>query len=106
MLWWLSFADSSLPTGSQFLGACIVEGFDVVSASVVAHAIGCNPGGEVLGVPVPADVEIPNAYLGRLLSRDDCERFDRAVGGDGEAVNLCSGCLCEAAVCKCESEAD
>lgn len=67
---WLSFCDSSLPKGSQFLGVAIVDvtdedireaawevallfpqasdGSDVIAAAVKkAHATGCNPGGEV-----------------------------------------------------------
>lgn len=45
--WWLSFCDPARPAGQQFLGACIVEAVDEITAVKVAHALGINPGGEV-----------------------------------------------------------
>jgi hypothetical protein len=47
--WYLSFADDG------WLGAAIVEGDSIVSAAARAHALGINPGGEVLGVELPAE---------------------------------------------------
>lgn len=47
MRWWLSFADPTRPKGQQFLGVCIVEAVDEISAIKVAHALSINPGGEV-----------------------------------------------------------
>lgn len=49
-LFWISFADSELPEGQQFLGCVVVRGAtDIVNACKVAHALGINPGGEALG---------------------------------------------------------
>ncbi len=46
-MWWLSFCDPDAPTGEQFLGACIVDAVDEITAVRVAHILGINPGGEV-----------------------------------------------------------
>jgi hypothetical protein len=75
---WLSFCDASLPKGSQFLGACIVPGDDVVEAVQAAWRLGCNPGGEALGHVIPSDVEprIADKWKRRLLTRAECEAMD------------------------------
>jgi hypothetical protein len=75
--WWLSFADGSLPKGQQFLGAALVRGYNIISATSEAHRIGCNPGGEVQGTPVPPYLTVPDEYRGRLLSRAEAEELDR-----------------------------
>ena len=49
--WWLSFADPTLPVGQQFLGVAIVPAPSFLAAVTVAHQLGCNPGGEVMGFP-------------------------------------------------------
>ncbi len=67
---YLSFASDA-----GFLGGCIVRGDDVVEAAKEAHRLGCNPGGEVLGAPVPADLMPKDGYTGRLLQKheiDEC----------------------------------
>lgn len=59
----------------RFAGGCIVRGDDVVEAVKEAHRLGCNPGGDVLGVPVPGDLMPPARYVGRLLTKaeiDEC----------------------------------
>ena len=67
--WWLSFADPKRPAGEQFLGVAIVQGLDVVTAALVAHRLGINPGGQVAGIPLDDD-RIPGPeYRERLLSR-------------------------------------
>lgn len=78
---WLSFCDSDRPKGTQFLGAAIVPGAEIITAVKMAHVLGCNPGGEVQGLPIPPDVDklIADTWRGRLLSREDCERFDAAL---------------------------
>jgi hypothetical protein len=94
---WLSFADPARPAGEQFLGVCIVQVTDadrivahelvtarfshaaadadwIAAATRKAHALGCNPGGQVMSVditadwPPPADYDVP---LDTLLSYDD-----------------------------------
>lgn len=74
-LWYLSFADANLPEGSQFLGAAFVRGFDIAFAAMMAHAYGCNPGGEVLGVEVPDHFAelIPQDQLHKLLSKTEVD---------------------------------
>lgn len=83
-LYWLSFADGDRPKGTQFLGACIVEGgnsgdkrADLRAAVQNAWLHGCNPGGEVMSLRLPADVQIDEGWRNRLLSRAECEAFDR-----------------------------
>ena len=79
---WLSFcSDSDLPEGSQFLGACIVPGDDVLSAVQAAHMLGCNPGGEVVGHPVPPGMDqyVEDRWRNRLMTRAECEQFDREM---------------------------
>lgn len=77
--WWLSFVDGDRPTGSQFLGVAIVRGFDIGSASMEAHSKGCNPGGQVMGVEIPEDFALPDGFTDRLLTKEECAAFDRAV---------------------------
>jgi len=79
--WWLSFCDPALPENSQFLGAAIVPGADISTASIIAWGLGCNPGGEVLGIEIPLDllIHVPITYLDRLLTRAECEDLDRIM---------------------------
>lgn len=74
--YYLSFADSERPKGTQFLGACIVgPAEDFIAAVKLAHALGCNPGGEVLGHEVPAEtaLRVPLGDRRRLLTREEIE---------------------------------
>lgn len=87
-MYWLSFADPDLPAGAQFLGALIVEADSFIEAVQTSHRIGQNPGGEVKGVPVPPGRAIPEAFVGRLLSKDDVCELDRLIGGPGEAARF------------------
>jgi len=87
-LYWLSFVDPARPEGSQFLGACIVQGLGepsdlaFVTAVQAAHIMGINPGGECQGHAIPAEVEhlIDRKWRGRLLNRAECEEYDRELG--------------------------
>jgi hypothetical protein len=74
-LWWLSFADGARPAGEQFLGAAIVPGEDIIAAVQAAHAAGCNPGGEVCGLPIPQLLasRLEANQIGRLMQRDEAE---------------------------------
>ena len=77
--WWLSFCDPEKPEGSQFLGVAIVEGSNVYTASLEARSLGCNPGGEVLGLPYP-EGEVPlQSYSRRLLSAQDVAAMDEEL---------------------------
>lgn len=71
--WWLSFADGNLPEGEQFLGVAIVPGGGIMEAVLNAKFLGCNPGGEVMGIQIP-DEHVPHErYRHRLLSKQDLE---------------------------------
>lgn len=78
MKWfWLSFADGTLPRGSQFLGAAVVAAHDLPGAIRVAWALGINPGGEVQ----IAEIENlpPPEYRERLLSREQIAEMERVM---------------------------
>lgn len=68
MRWWLSFADED--TG-RHLGCCIAEGQCLAGAIAASHDHGCNPGGEVLGIPMPegedTDAEVLRHGVHRLI---------------------------------------
>jgi hypothetical protein len=66
---YLSFA------GDVFLGAAIVKAHGIVHASLVCHGLGINPGGQVLGAPIPDDKLPAKQYLNRLLTREDIQEF-------------------------------
>jgi hypothetical protein len=53
--WYMSFADSSRPKGQQWLGACIVEGYGLATATRRSWELGVNPGGGVLAGPIPPE---------------------------------------------------
>jgi hypothetical protein len=75
--WYLSFADD------EFLGACVVEGRGILSAVEQAHALGINPGGQVLAVKVHRDDE-GRLPTNRLLSREEVARHGGGVVTVGE----------------------
>lgn len=75
--WWLSFCDADRPVGQQFLGACLVQARGVILAAQEAHMRGCNPGGEVRILEASADFQPKPGWANRLLSRKECEEFDR-----------------------------
>lgn len=79
--WWLSFADSDKPKGSQFLGVVIVQGTSIESAAMEAHAVNANPGGQVLGVPIPESIldSIPVPDRNRLLTKDEAKWLDKTM---------------------------
>jgi hypothetical protein len=71
---WLNFSDPDRPQESEFLGAAIVVGDDLVDAARNAHQMGCNPGGEVFGQEFECD-RIPAEFVGRLLDRQAIGEF-------------------------------
>lgn len=79
--WFLSFCDHDLPEGSQFLGACIVMGDGMPEALANARSLGCNPGGEVLGTDVEAEIVpfINAEWRRRLLTKEDIAVFDEEL---------------------------
>jgi hypothetical protein len=67
---YLSFADQR-----GFLGVCWVKASGLIDACQLAHYKGCNPGGEVAGLPLPQLGEPPagSAYV----LHTDKEEIDR-----------------------------
>ncbi len=80
--YWLSFADPDKPRGTQFLGVAIVEELDFIGAIKRAHALGCNPGGEVLGYTVPERIDVPEVWMDRLLTRAEAEQVEAIISGE------------------------
>lgn len=59
-LFYLSFAGDD-----GFRGCCFIEGaVEVVTAVKLAHAYGCNPGGQVMGMLVDGP-DVPEGFLDR-----------------------------------------
>lgn len=85
----MSFADGTLPRGSQFLGACIVSGETVLHAIGISFDLGINPGGEVKAIEVVPSVLrfVDDKWRNRLLNREECRLFDEEVGARQEAAN-------------------
>jgi hypothetical protein len=78
--WWLSFCDPDLPRGQTFLGVCIVAGEGIGDAAREAHRLGCNPGGEVQGMPIPDYLNDHVAeYVGKLMNREECDALDKKL---------------------------
>lgn len=69
-LWWLSFADAD-----GFRGVAIVRADSFLLAPLAARLRGCNPGGQVLGVEIAPDLEVPAPYVDRLLNREECDEL-------------------------------
>lgn len=56
-LLWLSFA-----TDDEFLGVVITEAPDVMAGAAKCHALGINPGGQVLSFEIPEDAPKERSY--------------------------------------------
>ena len=96
---WLSFCDDDKPKGQQFLGVAIVRGRDFLIAVERAHMLGINPGGQVMGMPIPD--EVAPDIVDRMLSRrevialggrrdEDPDAYDGAINEYGTV--LCEKC--------------
>lgn len=73
--WWLSFSGDD-----GFRGVCIVQAGGLVEAAATAARLDCNPGGDVLGMPLD-ERTIPGEYLReRLLSTEDLEQYGLGEG--------------------------
>jgi hypothetical protein len=78
-LWWLSFADDA-----GFRGVVLVRGASDTKAIRLAHALGCNPGGEVLSAEIPDEgaafiVARDPGLLGRLLDKGEAQALGDAL---------------------------
>jgi len=79
---WLSFVDPDKPKGKRFLGVAIVpDALEVVAGAKEAWRLKCNPGGEVSGTLIGANVasRIPIRYVGRLLTRYEALELQREL---------------------------
>lgn len=66
--WYLSFA-----TDEGFRGGVVVEAHDVISAVQEAWRKKINPGGQVLGAPIPSDKLPAEPFRNRLLDKAACD---------------------------------
>jgi hypothetical protein len=71
---WLDFSDPDCPPETAFLGSVIVPGKNLVEAVRIAHAFGCNPGGQVFGSEFDAG-DVPDEFRCRLLDQAEVDRF-------------------------------
>lgn len=84
MLMWLSFAN---PETGKFHGVVITEANGLLDAAKVAHRLGINPGGEILGLGIPerALQYIQEKDKNRILSKEEAHIL--AIYLDKMAVN-------------------
>ena len=89
-LWWLAFADQTLPIGEQFQGAVIVEGTSLDHAKKNARALGITLKGQVQGMVIPKHAHdlIPPIWRNRALTREECGELDAELGGDGSMARM------------------
>ena len=66
---WMSFCDPDKPKGTQFLGVIVVMAKGPAHALVKTHALGINPGGEIMTYQTNPD-DIKPADFDRLLTKD------------------------------------
>jgi hypothetical protein len=59
-------------TQDQFYGAVVVRARGVVSATLEAHRLGINPGGEALAMSMPDGWDRPE-YCNRLLTSEEVD---------------------------------
>jgi hypothetical protein len=78
--YWLSFADARRPKGTQFLGALILPFDSFLVAVTESHRLGLNPGGEVVGAPIPSENIIHPSWFGVLLNRATIDAADADYG--------------------------
>lgn len=82
---WLSFADPTRPTGRQFLGAAIVRADRIITAVRRAHALGINPGGEVMSMWIDPAMARSLSFklpIERLLSPEEARELHRRIDAE------------------------
>lgn len=66
--WYLSFAENG------WRGSVIVMGTDIITACEEAFRLKINPGGQVLGLPIPVNADLDLANTNRLITnREEAE---------------------------------
>ncbi len=80
--WYLTFSDDG------WRGFCIVPAANEAMALLRSHALGINPGGEVLLYDMSeVGRRVPDNWLDTLYTtEDDVRAFDVLMGGTGEVV--------------------
>lgn len=83
--WWMSFVDADRPKGEgdRFLGGLIIEADNALRMLTKSHALGLNPGGEVMFFKIPEKYEyrIPMDWVDRkLINRDECNELEAEFG--------------------------
>jgi hypothetical protein len=67
---YISFADET------FKGCVIIKAHGITDALMKTHALNINPGGQVLAVPIPDTLTLPDeSDRNRLLNREDVKRI-------------------------------
>lgn len=97
---YLSFCDPTLPAGTQFLGATVIEADCEDDIPTVAWNMGRNPGGEIAfvlleGVTGRADVpDQGKKYFDRFVPRDEVMAEQTAPDTDEDVRNgtICASC--------------
>jgi hypothetical protein len=81
---WLSFVRDGI-----FAGALLANGQSFDAALNWSWRTRLNPGGEVQGLPIEQETwdRIPAHFHHKLLTRAECEQFDREMGGDDQVDN-------------------
>lgn len=82
--WWLSFVDTDMPYteegdypgGPRWQGGCHVPGPTFMDAVSNAWRLGCNPGGQVSGFPIPPGYRPPVTHQARLLTGKELDEMD------------------------------
>lgn len=73
-LWYISFADDDR---GGFLGACCVVAQGMIGAVRLTHALGINPGGQVLAIQWDESIAGPCPYPPNvLMTAEDVKRYD------------------------------
>jgi hypothetical protein len=94
---WLSFTDPHKPAGHKFLGVCVVDVDEldaleatrfllpqskpgaewIMAAARKAWRTGCNPGGQIASVDIPAEQlhELAETPRNRLLQKGELARL-------------------------------
>lgn len=87
---WLSFCDTDKPEGQRFIGVAIVRGWSVADAALMAHVLGCNPGGQVMAVPAPEHFgDPPIEWQNKLVTdKAEIERLTEQWCGDGRCSTI------------------
>lgn len=73
--WYLSFAGEE-----GFLGGVVVGPAGGIAEAVqLARRRNCNPGGEVLGCPIPPTLVPPERFRFRLMDKEQVQEMETAV---------------------------